>query len=411
MSETIYKLLDCRDEELIKGRIGLFCNHTSYNFRDREYLYQTLAARGNFLRVFLPEHGLFSELQDQIPLEKANYGLSDNASNLEFVSLYGKTEKSLEPRMDQIVDLDALVLDIQDLGCRYYTYGTTIYYLLRAVSKIHPQIKIYIPDRINPCGRNVEGTRLPPQYSSFVGVPGLIHRYGLTTGELCRYFLSVLDSNLSLTVFPLDSDSLHTMTLNKSFIRSTFSIAPSPNMPNFTTAQIYSGQCLLEGTNISEGRGTTRPFEIFGSPYIKSLNYKKNPPVQKNSILRPLKYIPVFHKYANEICEGWQIHITDPDYHSLSHSLKIIRYIKEEWSDYFDFRRGIYEFLSDKSAIQILLGDDRMLSFLNGKTDFKEIRERLSEEEDAWIKEVDSILLYRDIPLMRVHLDSAEDFF
>ncbi len=381
---TIGKLLAKKDAILREGKLAVLCNQTSFDFLTGRYLFQLLGP--NLKRVFIPEHGLFAELQDQIPLSDAS-DYSILRPDVEFISLYGETESTLFVRPDLLRDLDALILDIADVGSRYYTFATTVSYIFDTIAREKLKLKIYILDRFNPAGRQVEGTILPAEYQSFVGRPGLIHRHGLTMGELCLFYKKQIGYDFDLEIIPPQA-SLR-----------TWEIAPSPNMPGPATPLVYPGQCLLEGANLSEGRGTTRPFEIFGAPYMRWIHQKK-PIVHPGCTLRPLRFIPTFHKYKGQICEGFQIHIAAEPYHSLGHTLRLLRWIRENSRDSFEWLKGVYEFRSDRPAIEILCGDSAILEYLNGNCGYQRIRQLMEEAELRWIREVTPLLLY-DSPLLQ----------
>lgn len=378
------------DQVLREGRLGLLCNQVSYSFTEREYLYRLLARRGVLQRCFLPEHGLFAELQDQIPLDETGLYRSQ-APNTDFVSLYGSHESSLAVGPEKLRDLDALVIDVQDVGARYYTFFVTTVYLIRAFAKERPHQSVFVIDRPNPAGRQIEGTPLAAKYESFVGLRGLPHRHGLTIGELCR--LIVREESLAVDlqvipaagpVFPIAADGL-------------FAVLPSPNMPALTTASVYAGQCLLEGTNISEGRGTTRPFEIFGAAYIDAFALSDSGRLPGAALLRPLCFVPSFHKYAGEVCGGWQIHPEGP-YHSLAHTLALMRFLGEQYPSDFRFRTGVYEYRSDRLAIEILTGDDLLIDYLQGRGRWADVQQALGQAEEDWLKRVLPHLIYEAPP-------------
>ncbi|MBI3394980.1 MAG: DUF1343 domain-containing protein, partial [Spirochaetia bacterium] len=231
-------------------------------------------------------------------------------------------------------------------------------------------LTVYVVDRPNPAGRSVEGTRLPAAYESFVGMPGILHRHGLTLGELLTYVHSSASMRYPLIVqkFAHDGSDGHGSAVYAqhkadgeapSAPRPTWIIAPSPNMPSPVTPLVYSGQCLLEGTNMSEGRGTTRPFEIFGAPYLDWSGVPSAP----GAVLRPLMFIPTFHKHKDEVCRGFQIHVTGP-YHSLLHTLRILRWARETFET-FSWREGVYEFRSDRPAIELLCGDPILTDYVS----------------------------------------------
>jgi uncharacterized protein YbbC (DUF1343 family) len=362
---------------------GLLCNQSAWSTREGKYTFQWLAAHARLTKIFIPEHGLFGELQDQVKLDDVS-GYKDLAA-VEWISLYN-SDHSLTATEQQLLQLDTLVIDIQDAGSRYYTFTSTVWLLLKRITDLGLPIKIVVLDKPNPAGRQVEGTRMIKKYASFIGLEGLPHRHGLTIGELCRYFKNKLNGKWKLFIYPASK-------------KQTVFIAPSPNIPSAGTCQIYSGQCLWEGTNISEGRGTTLPFEMIGAPFLnwvfnEDWNNSKHPVFNKNCSIRPLRFIPVFHKFSQETCHGIQLLPNKKkDYHSLSHSLQLLKYVKEKSPD-FAWRAGKYEVLNDRKAIELLVGDTLLLDYLNNKACWKEVKLKLKEEEHGWIKEATPFLVY-----------------
>lgn len=389
------RLFERNDPVLREGRIGLYCNQTAWE-PETGYLFQALAERGNLRRIFLPEHGLFAELQDQVPLGTADaarvYGFL-GAGDTEFVSLYGHDENSLTVREEYLADLDALIVDIQDVGARYYTFLTTLSYIFDVLARRKFALTVYILDRPNPAGRQVEGIALPEAYASFVGRPGVPHRHGLTIGELARFFYHDAGCAFPLEIIPCRK---------KDFERNpgdppacAWNIPPSPNMPGPRTPLLYSGQCLWEGTELSEGRGTTRPFEIFGAPYCDFV-FREKGPAAPGAMLRPLAFLPAFHKHAGTTCFGFQILLDGRPYHSLAHSLRLLRFFRENSGDLFEWRKGPYEFRSDRPAIELLAGDPDLLDYLRGETSFERAAEAMAAGEEAWLRDARAFLLYPD---------------
>lgn len=362
-----------------KQAIGLLCNQVSFDFISHQYLFELLSKQGTLKRLFIPEHGLFSELQDQEKFEGTSTYHSLGLHGVDIISLYQHQEKSLAPTVEKLKDLDAIVIDIQDVGCRYFTFTSTVYYLLEVLAQNKLSPSLFVLNRSNPAGDSIEGTPIDATYASFIGLEGLPNRHGMSTGELCLYFRNRLQANVEVSVITDSwSSSLNPISIN-----------PSPNIPNSITPLIYSGQCLFEGTNLSEGRGTTRPFELIGSPdltweEVKSFTEKINKHWGEWAILRPLKFIPTFHKFMGEVCQGFQLHlINQHQYHSLLHSLIIVRAIAELKGDLL-WRKGKYEFGSEKTAIELLVGDIDLLNFIMGKNSLENVKEKLNESEFAW---------------------------
>jgi uncharacterized protein YbbC (DUF1343 family) len=376
----LYKLLKKKES------IGLLCNQSGWHKQTCKYSFQSLAETGKLKKVFIPEHGLFGELQDQLKLDDTSVYKS-MGGNIEWISLYNSTSHSFTASADQLNKLDTLIIDIQDTGSRYYTYTTTTWLLLKKITELNLDITIIVSDKPNPAGRTVEGTRLTKEYASFIGLEGLPHRHGLTTGELCHYFKNKLNGKWKLIVDPVRR-------------KETVFISPSPNIPSTTTCSLYSGQCLWEGTNISEGRGTTLPFETIGAPFLnwvftEDWNNSRHPVHCKYCYIRPLIFSPVFHKFAGQTCHGIHLMVHEKGkYHSLSHSLQLIKYIKEKTPG-FKWREGKYETFNDKKAIELLIGDQLLLDYTESKTGWKDVKIKLSEEEKTWIKEASPFLIYK----------------
>lgn len=400
-------LLQQEDLVLHKGKLGILCNQTAWDPERGEYLFETLAKRGVLKRVFTPEHGLFGELQDQVKMNETEVYKNMGLKDVEFVSLYGNSEDSLSAQADKLTDLDALVIELQDAGCRYFTYPTTIYNLFNVLKDNNIQLTVYVIDRANPAGRQVEGSALRAGYRSFIGIEGIPHRHGLTIGELSYFLYNKLGAK-----FPLHIISYRASAVNRDLM--PWSVPPSPNFPGFFTAKFYSGQCLWEGTNVSEGRGTTRPFEIFGAPFMENLltfnkehgysnwNDSQNPIADEGAYMRWLKFIPTYHKFANECCYGFQLLLNPRNqYNALLHNLRIMRFIKDNCPG-FQFRPGKYEAGNDKTAIELLLGDKELIDFVQGNGDLDEVKEHVKTEEQKWIKKTKKMLLYEDEPLFRI---------
>lgn len=399
-------------KELLSKKSGLLCNHTSWDFGTGSYFFEELT---NLHRIFIPEHGLFAELQDQIPVRETET-YNDFGIEAEIVSLYGEEESSLAVAKENLQDLEVLFVDLQDVGSRYFTYAVTLGHLMKSVKQHAPDLAVVLIDRENPAGLQVEGTKLPVDFSSFIGWTGLPHRYGLTLAELGLFFYNHLEADFPLYIFPLPNQKIRrdfseafpeTIQLignesgddkaeNDSFLAHSQFIPPSPNIPGPATPFVYSGQCLLEGTNLSEGRGTTRPFEQFGAPYLKPLKrliddqqFMRFPGIT----LRPIRFVPTFHKWKDEICEGFQVHLKGEPYHSLLHSLYIIRTIRDHYPD-FKWREGSFEFGSDKTAIELLAGDRTLLNYLNGEENFDNVKKYLHESEKNWLVEMAQYKIY-----------------
>jgi uncharacterized protein YbbC (DUF1343 family) len=243
----------------------------------------------------------------------------------------------------------------------------------------------------------VEGSCLKPGYASFIGIEGIPHRYGLSIGEMARLFYGEMEAS-----FPL-----HIVSREAAGFLPAWTIPPSPNLPGPFSADLYPGQCLWEGTNVSEGRGTTRPFEVFGAPWMQSLmdfnhargfqgwNDPATPLSDPGVFLRWHIFIPTFHKYRDAACFGFQV-IRNPDapYHALFHGLRLVRFLAEHCEG-FCFRPGSYEAGNDKTAIELLAGDPVLLDYLRGTGTPEELRYYLHGEEEAWRRRVREFRRYK----------------
>jgi uncharacterized protein YbbC (DUF1343 family) len=385
------------DPALQKGRVGVLCNQAAWHPETGEYLFEIFGNRGNLKRLFMPEHGLFGELQDQVKLDGGDVYKSLGFRDCEYVSLYGSGEASLRAAAEKLSDLDALVIELQDVGVRYYTFLSTLRNLFITLKEKNISLPVWVLDRENPAGLSVEGSALEPTFASFIGIPGIPHRYGLSIGEMAQYLYAETGADFPLHIVSKD------LSLTPLY---PWVIAPSPNIPGFYTADFYSGQCLWEGTNVSEGRGTTRPFEVFGAPWMENLaeynrkqgfsnwNDPKHPLNDPGAFLRWHFFIPTFHKYQDQRCFGFQL-IRNPGkpYHALLHALKQLRFLSENCPD-FAWRPGKYEAGNDKTAIELLAGDKFLLEYLDSGGNPEEIRDYLGKEEKKWISQVQKYLLY-----------------
>lgn len=367
-----------------KLRAGLLTNQSAFGFSN-DYHFEFYRENLTLRTIFFPEHGLFGELQDQVSGDSLKYKLE----GIETVNLYGETEKTLYIDPKYLQELDLIIIDIRDVGSRYYTFLTTAHYILQSIHQWNlenQEIQLLIVDSPNPIGKKVEGSPLDKKYESFVGIPSVVHRHGLSPAELLLYYIHEFNLRIKPSIIPIGD-------LYPSKVNDFNWIMPSPNIPSIKTCYVYTGQCLLEGTNLSEGRGTTKPFEIFGAPFVqyrdKVLLYRLIEPQKSVMTLRPLAFIPTFHKYANQVCGGYQIIIHDKSkFHSLLFSLHLIRTFREIYPNEFDFLKGVYEFRSDRPAIELLVGDDLLLSYLNGQESYRTIKEYLKVQENMWTKKI-----------------------
>lgn len=340
---------DARIDELRRSRVALLGNPTSVS-RRFEHAIDALAARGVKLRrLFGPEHGVRGEAQDMVAVA----GQRDPISGIETVSLYGHSYESLRPPPGTLDDIDILLVDLQDVGARYYTYIYTALFALRETTRLG--VEAWVLDRPNPIGGAIEGPSVDPGFESFVGLLRLPNRHGLTFGEVMRF--AAQHETLVFSLIPVEGYA-RSMWFDRT---DAPWVMPSPNMPTVDTAAVYPGQCLLEGTNLSEGRGTTRPFEIFGAPWLdaSAMRAELEQIGVPGARFRLLSFEPTFQKWARTRCSGLQIHVTDRDaFNSLRTSAAIV-WAARRTAPEFAWRAEAYEFVRDIPAIDLLFGSAR----------------------------------------------------
>jgi len=298
--------------------------------------------------LFGPQHGFLGQTQDNM-VEWKSY--EHQRLHIPVYSLYGEHR---EPTAEMLKDLDVLLVDLQDVGARYYTFIWTMYLCMRACEKA--RIEIVVLDRPNPInGVTIEGPLLDPDYKSFVGLHPLPVRHGKTIGELAQQFRDEAFPESRLSILPIKNWERE-MWFDQTGLPW---VMPSPNMPTLDAATVYPGMCLLEGTNISEGRGTTRPFEIFGAPFIQAealcreLNTLRLPGV----FFRENYFQPTFHKLAGELCNGAQLHVIDRDaFCPFQTGVEIIRTLRRLYPKHFAWKQPPYEYEWKRLAIEVLIG-------------------------------------------------------
>ena len=348
--------------ERMKGRAtGALLHAASVDSRLRPTL-DTLEAMSKadsikLTALFGPQHGFDATTQDNMVEWE---GFTHARLGIPVHSLYGEVR---EPTVEMLQGLEVLFIDLVDVGSRYYTFIWTMFLCMKAASE--QGIAIIVADRPNPIdGVTAEGNPQHSDYLSFVGLHPLPIRHGKTIGELAALFAKERFPDLDLTVLPL-----------KGWDRSLYHdetglpwVMPSPNMPTVDTAVVYPGMCLFEGTNVSEGRGTTRPFELFGSPWIDAsllasrLNRLSLPGIH----FREVAFEPGFQKYANEVCRGCQLHVLDrKQFAPVMTALEILKTIRELWPDSFAWKIPPYEYEYDKLPIEILCGRPENEIFTN----------------------------------------------
>jgi uncharacterized protein YbbC (DUF1343 family) len=336
--------------DLTNKRIGLLCNAASLDSRlthARQCLRETL---GDGLRaLFTPQHGLFAEKQDNM-VESDHR--TDPLMGIPVFSLYSDTRRPTREMYDTI---DVLLVDLQDVGTRVYTFIYTLAYCMEEARRLGK--KVVVLDRPNPIGgRLVEGNCLKAEWRSFVGRYPIPMRHGLTIGELALLFNDAFDIHCDLEIIPMQGWRRDMLFANTGLPW----VAPSPNMPTPATALVYPGQVIWEGTNISEGRGTTQPFELFGAPFLETdriLDTLGGPDIPGGR-LRPLEFEPTAHKWQNKRCRGFQIHVTDAQrFRPYATTLALLQAVIRRYPDAFAWKQPPYEYEYLKQPIDLIIGD------------------------------------------------------
>ncbi len=341
-------LLSELPERLKGAKWGLLCNQASVN-HELEQAPEAIAAKypGSLTTLFSPQHGYFSEKQDN--MVESGHGVHPRLK-LPIYSLYGDARRP-DPQM--FSGIDVLLVDLWDLGCRVYTFFTTVVACMEVAAKAG--VAVAILDRPNPLGRGEEGPILPPGLMSFVGPHEMPLRHGLSLGELCC--LVAAENRMDLELFVLSARGWQ----GEEFSRTGITwVSPSPNMPFLDTARVYPGQVLLEGVSLSEGRGTTRPFEIWGAPGLDpwQVAEKVEPKALDGCTLRPYFFEPTFHKYAGQTCGGFMIHVTRPEaLRPVRMTLALLSAVARTHPGLWELREPPYEYEHERRPLDLLLGD------------------------------------------------------
>ena len=342
--------------------------------------------RVRLVRLLAPEHGLWGAAQDH-----ARVGATrDPATGLPVFSLYGSRPA---PTRAMLRGADVLVVDLQDIGARYYTFVWTMALSMQACARVG--VGVVVLDRPNPLGGAVvEGNVPDPAFASFVGLYPLPARHGLTIGELAAYLNERHALGCNLTVAPLNGWRRAMLWEDTGLPW----VAPSPNMPTPDTARVYPGGCLVEGTNLSEGRGTTRPFEWIGAPYLDAHRYadaleaERLPGVR----FRPARFVPTFHKWAGRLCDGAQVHVTDrARFKPFLTGLALIAVARRQGRRHFAWRRPPYEFERRRLPIDILCGTDAIRRAIERGTSIAMIERSWRPDLTRWLGTRAPYLAYR----------------
>jgi uncharacterized protein YbbC (DUF1343 family) len=375
------------ERALVDGRkVGLLCNPASLDGSFRHSADRLFDDPGVTLAaIFGPQHGFRADLQDNM-IESPH--ARDTRRDVPVHSLYSEVR---EPTPAMLNGLDALVVDIQDVGTRVYTFIYTLANCMRAAAR--HRVPVIVCDRPNPIGgAAVEGSLLGEAYVSFVGQFPIPMRHGMTVGELAGMFNGAFNLGAELHVVPM-----------KDWIRGMFYdetslpwVMPSPNIPTLDTAIVYPGGVLFEGTMLSEGRGTTRPFELIGAPWIDgerladAMNGRDLPGVH----FRPVYFEPTFHKHAKQTCGGCQMHVLDRQaFRPVQASVELIDEFRRQNPSRFAWREPPYEYEHEKMPIDILFGSDRLRGAVEGE-EVAALIESWKSDEDRFCRTREPFLLY-----------------
>jgi uncharacterized protein YbbC (DUF1343 family) len=384
----------------LKGRRVALLAHPASVKRDLTHSLDALAVLDDLriVAAFGPQHGLRGDKQDNM-IESADF--RDPQHGIPVFSLYGSVRRPTGAMLDTF---DVLLVDLQDLGCRIYTFITTLRYVLEEAAKNRKTV--WVLDRPNPVGRPVEGLRLRPGWESFVGAGALPMRHGLTMGELTQWFVATLRLDLEYRIIEMQGWQ---PALGPGFgwpLGERSWINPSPNASNLWMARCYPGTVMLEGTTLSEGRGTTRPLELFGAPDLDvpkliSRMHALAPQWLRGCRLRPCWFEPTFHKHSGKLCAGVQIHVDDAAYdHDAFRpwrlqalALKALAQLSPGYAIWRDFP---YEYERDRLAIDLINGSESLRRWVDDSNAAPGDLDALAEpDETSWREERDQVLLYR----------------
>ena len=351
----------------------------------------------NLSAAFGPQHGLRGDKQDNM-IESIDF--IDPALGIPVFSLYGEVRRPTDAMMDTF---DVLLVDLQDLGCRIYTFITTLRYVLEAAAA--HQKTVWILDRPNPAGRPVEGLTLRQGWESFVGAGPMPMRHGLTMGELAHWFINKLALDVDCQVITMEGWQPEAAPGFGWPLGERSWINPSPNAPNLWMTRCYAGTVMLEGTTLSEGRGTTRPLELFGAPDIDAKALIKTmhdlaPQWLAGCRLRECWFEPTFHKHAGKLCAGVQIHVEDTAYdHATFRPWRLqalaFKGLRHQQPDYPLWRDFPYEYEHDRLAIDVINGSTLLREWVDDVQAMPEDLETITcVDERAWQEERLAFLLY-----------------
>lgn len=380
---------------LKKQRVALVCHPASVN-ENLEHSLDILSKKLKVTCAFGPQHGVRGDKQDNM-IESDDF--VDPVLKIPIFSLYGEVRR---PTPEMMEHFDVLIFDLQDLGCRIYTFITTLLYVMEECARFGKKVIIF--DRPNPAGRPVEGFRMLKGWESFVGAAPIPMRHGLTVGELGLYFKDHYQLNVDLQVVKMQSykpnhKNGHGWDMKRAWVN------PSPNAATLNMARVYPGTVLIEGTTLSEGRGTTRALEVIGASdidYSEVLKRMKKlaPAWHKGVILRECFFEPTFHKHVGKLCHGFQFHTDTESYNHEQFKpfrltalmMKVILQMHPRYQLFRDFK---YEYAFGKVAFDVINGGTALREWIESKTStVKQLDAALKKDEQSWTKERKKYLLY-----------------
>jgi len=383
----------------LSGKRVAILAHPASVTRDLTHSLDALATCGDIklTAAFGPQHGLRGDKQDNM-VESANF--TDPVHGIPVFSLYGEVRKPTDSMMQTF---DIILVDLQDLGTRIYTFVTTLRYVLEAAAKHRKAV--WVLDRPNPIGRPVEGLKLRAGWESFVGAGQMPMRHGLTLGELGLWFIRTLKLDVEYRIIELKGWRPDEAPGFGWPLGERIWVNPSPNAPNLWMARAYAGTVMLEGTTLSEGRGTTRPLELFGAPDIDARRVMVEmrdfaPQWLGGCRIRNCWFEPTFHKHVGKLCNGVQIHAEAPNYDHLAFkpwrvqalAFKAIRRI---YPDYPFWRDFAYEYVKDKLAIDVINGSSLLREWVDDKGATPEDLDSIAvPDEEAWLGERKAFMRY-----------------
>ncbi len=383
----------------LKGRRVALVAHPASTTQDLTHAVDALAAHPDIqlTAAFGPQHGMKGDLQDNM-MESPDY--TDPVHGIPVFSLYGEVRR---PRGQWMSTFDVVLIDLQDVGCRIYTFVTTLLYMLEAAAE-HGK-EVWVLDRPNPAGRPVEGTILRDGWESFVGAGPMPMRHGLTLGEMGLWFIDQFKLDVAYRVIemegwePAQGPGYGWPLSERSWIN------PSPNAPNVSMTRAYAGTVMLEGATLSEGRGTTRPLELFGAPDIDARAVIAEmkafaPQWLKGCVLRDMWFEPTFHKHVGKLCSGVQIHVDDPAYdHEAFQPWRVqalgFKAIRRLYPDYDLWRDFPYEYAFGKLPIDVINGGPELREWVDNPASTPDDLDAVTRpDEQAWLETRRPFLLY-----------------